>query len=258
MALPYECWAWVPGFEGLYQVSTRGRVRSVGMWVNSSYGSKQFREGRILKPGRSNNGYLHVTLFRDGKRRTFSVHRLVAMAWIDNPENKPQVNHRDEGKSNDVYNLEWCTSSENINYGTRNKRDAASKSKAVLALDPETGKVVREFASMMEAQRNGFCNSSISECCNGKALSHRGFVWRFKDDYDQENTWTPVKIGMESRVARRSKAVQAINPETGAVVTEFPSAAEAERNGFDHGTISSCCRGEKKRHRGLIWRFKES
>lgn len=253
MALPMECWRWIPGYEGLYQVSTRGRVRSVGRWVTYPDGSKHFFEGRILKPGRNTGGYLKVDLCRNGKVRTFLVHRLVAMVWIDNPENKPEVNHLDETKTNDVYNLEWCTRKENNNWGTRNKRSADSQSKALQALDPKTGVVALEFASVNEAGRNGFSAGHVSACCRGERKTHKGLVWRYKDDYDQESAWAPVKIGA---AASLSKAVLAVDPETGEVVLEFPSAAEAGRKGFNKGHVADCCRGERKTHKGYIWRYK--
>lgn len=184
LALPSECWRWVPGYEGLYQVSTRGRVRSVDRWVIGKDGKKYLIKGKILKPLRNELGYLFVTLCRDGKPRNFKIHRLVAMAWLDNPEDKPEVNHLDENPSNnDVYNLAWSTRKENANWGTAIERMAASQSKPVMAVDPKTGQVVREFSSASEAQRNGFDKRHISACCRGKKsyITHHGFVWRYKE-----------------------------------------------------------------------------
>lgn len=180
LALPYECWRWVTGFEGIAQVSTRGNVKTVGRWITDKTGKKYFIEGRILKPGRNKkNGYLYVNLSRNGKGRNFYIHRLVLEVWGDgNPENKPQVNHLDENKdNNEVYNLSWATAKENANFGTRNKR----LSKAVLAIDPKTGQVVKEFASAKEAGRNGFLSRNISSCCRGEKKRHRGLIWRFKE-----------------------------------------------------------------------------
>lgn len=188
LALPAECWRWIPGYEGIYQVSTRGRVRSVDRWVTAKDGRKRFWKGSILKPKRNKRGYLYVDLCRNSKHRTFYVHRLVLEVWGDgNPENKPQVNHINECKTdNEVYNLEWATAKENITWGTATKRIAATllngkQSKAVQALNPETGEVVREFPSAMEAGRNGFRNGAISLCCRGIRLkTHKGYKWRYK------------------------------------------------------------------------------
>ena len=185
LALPAECWRWIPGYEGLYQVSTRGRVRSVDRWVTckegSKTGSKRFLEGKILSPKRNKEGYLRVKLYRNGKLRRFAVHRMVAMAWIDNPMDKPEVNHLDEQKgNNDVYNLEWCSRKYNINYGTGSKRSADSRSKTVQAINPSTGVVVLEFPSTCEAGRKGFDQAAVSNCCRGERKTHKGYMWRYK------------------------------------------------------------------------------
>lgn len=190
MALPMECWRWIPGYEGWYQVSTRGRVRSVDRWVTDNTGRKYLIKGKILKPTRDKDGYLTVNLHRDGKKRTFKIHRLVAMAWLDNPEGKPQVNHRDEDKTNNsVENLSFMTAKENVTWGTGIERATASKlngklSKSVQAIDPKTGAVVKEFPSTMEAERNGFNSSHISACCRGERRfkTHKGFAWRYKQE----------------------------------------------------------------------------
>lgn len=181
LALPAECWRWYDGYVDIAQVSTRGQVQTVDRWVTDTKGRKVFHEGRILKPKREKNGYLAVTLYRNGKPRTFKVHRLVAETWLDNPENKPEVNHLDENKSNnDVYNLEWCSRKENANWGTGIKRRTDSQSKPVQAIDPSSGEVVKEFPSISEAGRNGFSAGTISCCCRGKRRIHKGYIWRFK------------------------------------------------------------------------------
>lgn len=183
-----ERWKWYQGYEGIYQVSTWGQVRSVDRWVIGRDGKKRFFRGRILRPKRDKDGYLEVNLYLDGKLRTFKVHRMVAEAWISNSENKPQICHRDEDKTNsDVSNLFWATAKETSNWGTRTKRSAASRlngscSKPVEAIDPKTGEVLKEFPSMMEAERNGFSSSKISKCCCGKRRHHRGLIWRFKQE----------------------------------------------------------------------------
>lgn len=188
MALPAECWRWVPGFEGIAQVSTRGRVRSVDRWVTDSNGKKRFYKGRILKQARGNSGYFFVNLRRNGKQHHCQVHRLVAMAFIPNPDGKPEVNHLNEQKDmNFVENLSWVSRIENVNWGTGRERAAASRlngslSKAVEAIDPNTGEVVREFPSANEAERNGFTSISISRCCRGiKCKRHKGYIWRYKE-----------------------------------------------------------------------------
>ena len=113
--LECEIWKDVFGYEGLYQVSNKGRVKSINNYHR--------KDCVILKPQLNRFGYEIVNLYRKRKMRHFFIHKLVAFAFIQNPNNYPQVNHKDECKTNNnVENLEWCTAKYNINYGTRNIR----------------------------------------------------------------------------------------------------------------------------------------
>lgn len=114
-----EEWRTIKGYEGLYEVSSYGRVRSLDRYVKSGYESYRLHKGKVLSPIIATNGYLFVGL----QGRRLSVHRLVAKAFIPNPDNLPEVNHKDEDKTNNVVdNLEWCDHSYNINYGARTER----------------------------------------------------------------------------------------------------------------------------------------
>lgn len=113
-----EEWKPVVGYEGLYEVSSLGRVRSLDRYVKNNY-SYWLRKGKVLSPEKNKDGYLLVSLCCNGKRYLRTVHRLVAEAFIPNPDNLPEVNHINEDKSNNrVENLEWCTRKYNINFGT--------------------------------------------------------------------------------------------------------------------------------------------
>lgn len=147
----------IKGYEN-YEVTTTGEV------INT-------KTGRVLKPGKGRNGYLLVVLCKNGKMKTFRIHRLVAEAFIPNPNNLPQVNHKDEDKTNNhVENLEWCTCEYNVQY---------SKNKTVLQLRMD-GSLVRIWPSAMEIQRQlGYSHENISSCCNGKLRTAYGFRWSY-------------------------------------------------------------------------------
>jgi hypothetical protein len=121
-----EVWKDVEGYEGLYQVSNLGRVKSLPKMIGRGV---QYHVGeRIITPHKAPNGYLRLHLDKNGKRAFFSVHRLVAKAFVANPHNYPHVNHKNEVKNDNVAsNLEWCTPKYNSNYGTRKSRISQSK-----------------------------------------------------------------------------------------------------------------------------------
>ena len=169
-----EIWLPVKDYEGLYEVSSLGRVKSLQPWRGSTE--------RVLKPATDTYGYLKVNLYKDGKMKTHFVHRLVAQTFIPNLLKLPEINHLDENPLNNrVENLEWCDRKYNINYGTRTEKAAKSKSKIVLQFTRD-GQLVREWPSTHEAQRQGgFQHGSISSCCLGKLNTHKGYLWKYKE-----------------------------------------------------------------------------
>ena len=174
-----EIWKDVAGYEGLYQVSDQGRVKSLERKVPKGYGERTVKE-RILKPCADRGGYLRIGLCDGEKQKTFKVHRLVCQAFHDNPENKLDVNHINENKTdNRACNLEWSTRKENCNHGTRNERMAKTQSKPVgqYTLD---GELVKIWPSAMEAQRQaGFYCSNICNTARGKYKQAYGFIWKY-------------------------------------------------------------------------------
>ena len=162
----------IEGYEWLYQVSNYGNVNSLNYYRSGKEKKLKPIKEKILKLTKDKDGYLYVGLYQQGKQKAHKVHRLVAQAFIDNPNNYPQVNHKDEDKTNNhVTNLEWCTRSYNINYGTRNEKI----SKQVMCI--ETGLV---YPSTMEVERQlGFAQSHISMCCRGKRKTAYGFHWKY-------------------------------------------------------------------------------
>ena len=170
-----EIWKDYKDYEGLYQASNLGRLRSLDRWVSKN-GSMQFIKGRILKLLNHNAGYLSVNLWKNNKVKTYLVHRIIAEVFLPNPNNYKEVNHKDEDKTNNnVNNLEWCDAKYNSNYGTRNER----LSKSVLQYDLE-GNFIKEWKSTMECCRNGYNQGAVAACCQGKRKTHKGFIWKYK------------------------------------------------------------------------------
>lgn len=185
MDIQNEIWRDAVGYEGYYQGSTWGRVKSLERVDCRGHRVPE----RILKPGKDRKGYLQVRLYKNGKAKTCKVHRLVAEAFIPNPDNLPCVNHRDENPSNNrVENLEWCTYEYNAEYGTRNERISKTltngkKSKRV-AQYTLSGELVKIWSSLNEIHRQtGWYIGNISKCCRGhRKYSHaHGFIWRYID-----------------------------------------------------------------------------
>lgn len=177
-----EIWKDIEGYEGLYQISSEGRVKSLGN--GKSNNSKE----RILKSRKDKDGYLLVNLYKEGKMRSYLVHRLVAQAFLENPNNLPQVNHRNEYKTdNRVENIEYCDCSYNINFGTRNERVVKAESIPILQFS-KTGEFIRKWESGTQIEKElGFYNSNICMCCKGKIKTAYRYVWGYEKDYEKIN-----------------------------------------------------------------------
>lgn len=185
-----EVWKPIKDFEGYYEVSNLGNVRSVDRIVEvqsknqfGSYTTKRLCKGTILRPSTNNFGYPYVLLCKDGKYTTLYVHRLVAQAFLPNPDSLPEVNHIDEDKTNNrVTNLEWCSSKYNSNYGTRNKTISTTRGKVVSMYDME-GNKLNTFKSARSAARslNKKTAAGITMCCKGKRKTAYGYIWKYAD-----------------------------------------------------------------------------
>ena len=173
-----EIWLPIGSYENLYEVSNLGRVRRIESFVNGKAGSKRKVSGKILKPRTYRNGYLYVTLCKNGVVRNFLLHRLVATAFLPKSDKKFQVNHLDENKlNNTVENLEWCTQKENINYGTRTKRASEKRSKPVLCVE-----LNQIFPSLTDAARQLRLNvGNISNVLTGRIKTTGGYHWEYAE-----------------------------------------------------------------------------
>lgn len=174
MNIENEIWKDIPEYEGLYQVSNMGRVKSL-----------HFGKEKIMKQSKDKQGYCHIGLSKDCKSKRFCVHRLVGLVFIpnDNLTEKIEINHIDENKENNhVSNLEWVTPKENSNWGTRNKRRVEKKSIPILQYDLNNN-LIREWGSgkLVNKELN-INNSHITACCKGKRKTCGGFIWRYKEN----------------------------------------------------------------------------
>lgn len=190
-------WRPIPNYEGIYEVSNFGNVRSLDRVVNGRSGGYSKIKGKTLTPIKNCGGYLRVNLCSERGRKAEFVHRLVAKAFIENFDNLPEVNHKDENKeNNNVENLEWCDSKYNSNYGTVRQRCSehakgkkkhytyesfrrmvSPKEKAVIGVNYETNHKV-SFSSMKNAKKAGFSPSGISHCISNRQKTHKGYTWR--------------------------------------------------------------------------------
>ena len=163
-----EIWKDIKGYEGLYQVSNLGKVKSLLGWNGKTY----YKREKILKPY-IQKGYLRVNLFKKNKGNKYLVHRLVAETFIPNPNKLPEVNHKDENPGNcGVSNLEWCTRLYNIQY---------SKSCPVDQYNLNND-YIQSFSCMAEAGRKTKINHThICQCCKGKRKTAGSYIWRYKD-----------------------------------------------------------------------------
>ena len=189
-----EVWKDIEGYEGLYQVSNLGRVKSLSR-IDSL--GRKYKE-KMLRQSNS-RGYLHICLSKDNNRKGYQTHRLVAQAFVSNPKNKPQVNHIDEDKTNNqANNLNWMTSKENNDWGTRKSRAIKSSinnpkrdylrlgkkfSKPIYYINEKGEKIcfsgIHEAARVLNATASG-----ISANLNGRLKTYRGFVFMFDKDID--------------------------------------------------------------------------
>lgn len=169
-----EIWKDIKGYEKLYQISNKGRIKSLERktFKADKYGqSLLLHKEKILTNNIMKSGYSMITLYKSGKPKSYFIHRLVAQAFIPNPNNYKEINHIDKDrKNNNVNNLEWCTRAYN---------NAYSKAKAVNQYNLQ-GKFIKTWESAKQAaEENNIYRSNITSCCKGKAKTTGGFMWKY-------------------------------------------------------------------------------
>lgn len=179
-------WKDIVGYENEYQINQFGEIRTLK-------DSPKLKKYDVLKPQKSKrNGYVYQMLYKNGKEKLLRVHRLVAMAFLPNPNNLPQVNHKDGNKQNNsVDNLEWCEQSDNMKHAYKNGLQIPSENqrKAIINTNKlkqkkvcqiKDSEIINTFSGISEASRQTKISiSCISRCCNLKRKSTTGYEWRF-------------------------------------------------------------------------------
>lgn len=183
-----EVWKDIENYEGYYQVSNLGRVRSVDRDIIYSNGIIVKYTGKLLSLHLEKNGYISVLFSKNGSQERAYVHRLVAKTFISNPNNYLEINHKDENpQNNKVDNLEWCNRKYNLNYGNHRNKQIVSKGTPIVQLSVE-GDFINTFPSAREAARvlgSGTYQSSISKANRGETYIAYDYCWCSVEEYEK-------------------------------------------------------------------------
>lgn len=249
----FEVWKDIKGYGGYYQVSNLGNVKSLDRYIKYPNGCEHFFKGKNIKFIKDKDGYNVVNLKKHQKGKFSRVNRLVAQAFIPNPNNYPIINHKDEIKSNNkIDNLEWCTYKYNSNYGHCIENNIKARSKRIYQYDLE-GNFIKEWFNSSEAEKSGYNGSRICMCCNKNAKTSNGFIW---SNTKIENFDKSILINAGRNNKSKSKIVIQYDLD-GNFIKEWPSAKECQRNGYNQAAVSRCCLGKQKTSYNFIWRYKE-
>lgn len=188
---PCEVFKPIIGFEGLYEISNLGRVRSSDRIQKKKAGSFGLLKGKILANSKDTNNYFFIRLWGPNGTKTLKIHRLIALHFIDNPEPilYTEINHKDGNPSNNsIENLEWCSRSQNQKHrydvlghvgalsGRYNEKFSGSKDVYQFTME---GALIRSFPSTREAARNGFSSNCVARCCRGERSHFKGYKWSY-------------------------------------------------------------------------------
>lgn len=174
-----EIWKDIPDYEGLYQASNLGNIKRICRKFVDKIGRIRQINEVICKPSIDTSGYMQIVLTKNKKRKSYKIHKLIAMTFIPNPDGFPQVNHKDENKlNNKIDNLEWCTLEYNCNYGTRNYRCTLHCKHKVKQLSQ--GTIIKKYNSLKDASmKTGIKYQNISSCCRKQQKTAGGYTWEY-------------------------------------------------------------------------------
>lgn len=238
MFLVNELWKTIDGFDGRYKVSTRGKI------IDTKTG---FEKQQYIK-----YGYAVVSL--DSK--SYKVHRLVAKAFLINPNNYDEVNHIDEDKlNNDVNNLEWCTHEQNVNHGTRTERASLHNGTKIVCLDLN-GEFIKEYPSIISTEKDGFNAISVGQCVQGKQKTTGNCIWMKKSEYDLIKDKSKIKnLAKKKKCGRKTNPIYQISKD-GIIIREYETVTKAAECGIGcRETIFKVVNHNKsyKTAGGFIW-----
>lgn len=246
-----EIWKAVRGYEGIYEVSDQGYVRSLPREVGARNNKKRWVKGKMMTGSDNGNGYKSVMLTIDGHGKRHYIHRLVAEAFIPNPNDFSEINHKNEDKGdNRAVNLEWITHKDNINYGSCIEKIAAPQSFEVKQFDYD-GNYIATYRSIVDASRKtGINYSDIRKCINGKTVTAGGYIWISPKK-------PSVKFPSKEEIikARHAKSVDQYDIDGHFIKTYMLMKDAAEDNNINSSAICGCCRMNLSTAGGYVWRY---